>query len=199
MEQLQLELGTPGYLLQLDYSILGKLATDCWIKTIWEFAWTNEIDITDTGPSLELYRWNDQYLMEEFTRQGWKGHELKKLNECRMYLEVTTLAEITSADGKNIKEMSWTGKKDRNKCNQYQWPRSPPSLPARHWQIWRKALRSCFLPPMKTDKRELQMPLGDWEKDVTSTWQWFYSTEDDSLYKREGLLWYEFRTQQMRR
>ncbi len=199
MEQLQLELGTPGHLMQLDFSTLGKLATDCWIKTVWEFAWKHEIEIIDTGPSLELYRWNDQFLMEEFARQGWKGHELKKLNECRMYLEVTTLAEITSVDGKNIKEMSWTGKKDKNKCNQYQWPRSPPSLPARHWQIWRKALRECFIHPMKTDARELQMPLGDWEKDVTATWQWFYSDEDDSLYKREGLLWYEFRPQQRRR
>jgi hypothetical protein len=96
-------------------------------------------------------------------------------------------------------EMSWTGKKDKNKCNQYQWPQSPLSLPAQHWQIWRKALRKCFIHPMKTDARELQMPLGDWEKDATSTWQWFYSDEEDSLYKQEGLLWYEFRPEQRRR
>ena len=66
MEQMLLEIGTPGHLLQLDYSTYGNIATDCWIKTVWKFAWENEIDITDTGPQLESYRWNDQFLMEEF-------------------------------------------------------------------------------------------------------------------------------------
>ena len=55
MEQLQLELGLPGSLLQLDYSVLNDLATDCWLKTVWNFAWTHEIDITDTGPRLTSY------------------------------------------------------------------------------------------------------------------------------------------------
>ncbi len=55
MEQLQLELGFPGSLLQLDYSTLNKLATDCWLKTVWNFAWTNEINVTDTGPQLTAY------------------------------------------------------------------------------------------------------------------------------------------------
>ena len=55
MEQLQLKLGNPGQVLQQDYSTFATLATDCWLKTVWDFAWTNEIDITDTGPSLESY------------------------------------------------------------------------------------------------------------------------------------------------
>ena len=46
MEQLLLEIGTPRQLLQLDYSTYGNIATDCWIKTVWKFAWENEIDIT---------------------------------------------------------------------------------------------------------------------------------------------------------
>jgi ribonuclease HI len=194
MEQLLLELGTPGKLLQLDYSKLENIATDCWIKTVWKFAWENEIEITDTGPQLEPYRWNDQFLMEEFARKGKKGHELKKLNECRMFLEVTNLSEITSADGKKIKATSWKGIKDKNKCNQFQWPRSPEALTTRHWQLWRKAINECFVDPTKLDERVLLMPLGDWEKNVTATWTWFYSEEEDSLYKREGLLWYQFDT-----
>jgi hypothetical protein len=45
---------------------------------------------------------------------------------------------------------------------------------------------------MKVPDRELLMPLGDWDKYVSLTWQWFYSTEDEMLYKREGLLWSRF-------
>jgi hypothetical protein len=138
---------------------------------------------------MELYQWNDQFLMEEFSRQGWKGHELNKLNECRMFLEITNLLELTTVDGKHIKEISWKGIKDKNRCNQFQWPRSPSTLPAQYWQLWRRALTDCFLRQMKVEDRELRMPLGDWDKDAPSTWRWFYSSEEEMLFKREGLLW----------
>jgi hypothetical protein len=54
LEQLQVEIGLPGYLLQQDYSILQSLATDCWMKTVWSFAWEHEIGIHGTLPKLEL-------------------------------------------------------------------------------------------------------------------------------------------------
>ena len=38
---------------------------------------------------------------------------------------------------------------------------------------------------MKLDERVLLMPLGDWEKNVTPTWTWFYSEEEDAIYKRD--------------
>jgi hypothetical protein len=46
-----------------------------------------------------------------------------------------------------------------------------------------KPLTECFLHPMKVADRELLMPLGDWDKHVSSTWRWFYSTENEMLYK----------------
>ena len=64
LEQLQVEIGLPGYLLQQDFSKLESLATDCWLKTVWEFSWNHEIEIYDTLPKLELGRWNDAYLIE---------------------------------------------------------------------------------------------------------------------------------------
>ncbi len=91
-----------------------------------------------------------------------------------MFLEVTNLSEITSVDGKFIKDTAWKGIQDKNRCNQFQWPRIPPALSAQHWQIWRQTITECFLNPMKVAERELLMSLGDWDKDVTSTWQWFY-------------------------
>ena len=82
LEQLRVEIGLPGYLLQQDSSNLKSLATECWLKTVWEFAWTHEIEIYDKSPKLELNRWNDSYLMDEFVRNGFVGHKLKKLNAC---------------------------------------------------------------------------------------------------------------------
>ena len=116
-----------------------------------------------------------------------------------MFLEVTTLAEITTVNGTRIKPISSQGIRDINKCNHYQWPRSPSALSIRHWQIWRRALRNCFIDPMKTNTMELTMPLGPWEKDPEPTWTWFHSEEDNSLYKQEGLLWIEYCPVNLRR
>jgi hypothetical protein len=88
-----------------------------------------------------------------------------------MFLEVTNLSEIVSVDGKLIKKTAWKGIKDMKRCNQFQWPCRPPALTVRHWQIRRKTITDCFLNPMKVADRELVMPLGDWDKDITPTWQ----------------------------
>ena len=107
-----------------------------------------------------------------------------------MFLEVVNLSEIMTVDGKNITPQFWKGLKQKNRLNSIQWPRCPKSLSKQHWQIWRRALKLCFIHPMKLKERELNMPLGPWDRDVQSTWMWFYYDEDDHLYKREGLLWY---------
>jgi hypothetical protein len=46
--------------------------------------------------------------------EGGKDTELKKVNECRMFLEVVNLSEISTVDGKCIKELAWVGIRDKN-------------------------------------------------------------------------------------
>jgi hypothetical protein len=38
LEQLRLELGSPGYLTDHAFSTFGGLATKAWVTTVWEFA-----------------------------------------------------------------------------------------------------------------------------------------------------------------
>ena len=45
LENLQLELGVPDNPLLYDFSIWGVLATDSWIKSLWEKIQAYEIDI----------------------------------------------------------------------------------------------------------------------------------------------------------
>ena len=130
--------------------------------------------------------------MEELFRHGYRGNELKKINECRMFLQVNNLSEITTVDGKKITEHAWNGLRDDNRVNEYQWPQAPKQLSKLHWRIWRKAIQASFVDPMKTNKHELLMRLHDWNLDITKKWTWFYASEDDMLYKREGLLWYSY-------
>jgi hypothetical protein len=38
-------------------------------------------------------------LMEAFMQNGYKGKERRELNKCRLYLQCTNLADITSGKG----------------------------------------------------------------------------------------------------
>ena len=113
-------------------------------------------------------------------------------NECRMFLQVMNLSEITTVDGKKITDQAWNGQIQDNRVNNYQWPGAPKQLSKLHWRIWRKAIQATFVDPMKTQTHELIMRLHDWNLDITKQWTWFYSSEDDMLNKREGLLWYSY-------
>jgi len=44
----------------------------------------------------------DRFLMEDFNNQDFPQHKLEKLNACRMYLQVTTLSEITDHTGTEL-------------------------------------------------------------------------------------------------
>jgi hypothetical protein len=77
------------------------------------------------------------------------------------------LSEITTVDGKRITKQAWKGIKDDNGINNYQWPRAPKALSKLHWQLWRKAIQQTFVDPMKTQTRELPIPLHEWYIDIT--------------------------------
>ena len=79
--------------------------TDCWLKTLWKYCREQDIQITDQMPHLSLARKGDRYLMEAFANANNRGQPkydektLKLLNECRCFLKVVSLADISTADG----------------------------------------------------------------------------------------------------
>jgi hypothetical protein len=72
------------------------MLTTTWITDLWEFLQHFSIELHDQAGQLLPQRIHDKFLMEEF-RKTFSGHELKQLNECRMFLEAVTLSDIVSA------------------------------------------------------------------------------------------------------
>jgi hypothetical protein len=101
-EQMRLEVGLSGWFTDHDFDIYKTLLTDSWIKTVWQFAHRFKLDIHDSEAQLGLHRPNDRYLMEEFTRAGYRGQELFQLNNCRMFLHTVTLSDIVTINGTEI-------------------------------------------------------------------------------------------------
>jgi len=89
-----LELGMPENPFQLDYNILHLLATNMWIKTLWQFQHQHSIQIEIDLPKLNTAWMNDQFLMTNFVQMGISGAKLVWINQCRLYLQVTMLVNI---------------------------------------------------------------------------------------------------------
>ena len=95
LEMCQLEVGIGRHLFTLDYSKFHSLLADSWIKHLWQFLHENNIEVLDRVTELPLpQREGDVYLMEEFQAQGYSHLELARLNKCRIFLRVLTLADV---------------------------------------------------------------------------------------------------------
>ncbi len=85
----------------------------------WEFAHTGQIWIEDPLPDFTLQRINNQHLTEIFIKAGVTGKLLRRLNQCRLYLQVTRLADITTGDGLEVTKRAQKGELDSRRLMYY--------------------------------------------------------------------------------
>ena len=67
----------------------------------WEFAFTAGLALNLHHAQIPLTRKWDQPLMIFFSKL-WTGQDIKAINKVRQYHEVTTIADIATADGQEI-------------------------------------------------------------------------------------------------
>jgi hypothetical protein len=189
-EQMRLELGLSSQLgcVPSETKKALTLATDSWLKTAHSFAFAHGMRLEDTSPNLVTRRQDDRFLTEEFIRNGYQGADLRKLNECRMFLKTVCLSELVTADGERIEEWAWNGTTKPQSLNQYQWPRMQTKLSNSHWNLWRQGLARCFVLP-SSPERKLRNRVGKIHLDMYDSWSWFYSEQEERVFHREGGRW----------
>ncbi|HEY9817257.1 MAG TPA: hypothetical protein V6D20_15870, partial [Candidatus Obscuribacterales bacterium] len=94
-EQLHLDLGHLGQITDAPPSMHAAV-TQTWTSKTWLFGLQHNITITDRTPILQRARSHDTLLMQAFTMAKYKGASLRRLNDCRKYLQIVSLADITS-------------------------------------------------------------------------------------------------------
>jgi hypothetical protein len=110
------------------------------------------------------------------------SQQLEKLNLCRMWAKVITLANITTGDGKHLTQECKEENVTSNCHHSLTWPKA--GQPDRTcWKLWTKAIDECFLRADDRHERQSQ-PLGAWTQ-LPKDWQWHYSIEDDKMYQHE--------------
>jgi hypothetical protein len=131
IEAAKLELGTGSTLFQTNYKKFGQLLTACWIMHTWKFMSEFDITLIEGTATLPLRRVGDKFIINYFHQYGFKGKELLRLNRCRLFLQVMTVADIATADGKFITIEAWHGSFDNTRLTYHSWPRpygAEPSL-----------------------------------------------------------------------
>jgi len=103
LEALALEAGIEGPFLQSDANIARPwLITESWIRETWGFMSDNGITIESDTAKLSHKRTADQGFMNGFARANIPKAHLRKLNLCRLYLQITHLSDIRPGDGLRI-------------------------------------------------------------------------------------------------
>ena len=88
----------------------------------------------------------------------YTGSELRKINDCRISLQVTYLSDIAAVDGRCILLAYYNGKghKDAGHNTRLNWP-PIGNLPQSHWKLWQSFLERWCGTSLKIER-----PLGGW-------------------------------------
>ena len=112
---------------------------------------------------------------------------LRRINYCRMYLNVLLLSDITTPNGQHIDEAASMGNQDDfHRFETYDRVHQPkPNDKA--WTKWRKCLNLLC---NNSYHHTLKTPLGAWTvrpHDCAKDWESLYSPEEDVIYHSDAM------------
>ena len=100
MELLILEVGLSDQLFQIKFHDTQFLATDCWLKALWEKISLFNLNLTLGNISCRPPRLGDDWLMAQFTQVGYTTKELIHLNWVRLHQQVVFVSDVMDARGR---------------------------------------------------------------------------------------------------
>jgi hypothetical protein len=187
-QQTILEIGLPGEIFQVDACKWGKLATASWVAHTWNFLSQHGFTLRSDLPQLTTRRQKDKFLMAMFQEAGFRQSEMQALNRCRIYLQVSTLSDICTADSRKITEEAWNGLSKGG--SKYHWPEQQLP-PPKDWKIWQKALvKSLRLGKKGGTILGIDLQMGSWTDDDRN-WSWFFAPMEAAVYfQKDHLQWF---------
>ncbi len=165
----QLVIGSNKSFFTLPFPLHEKWITETWLGSIWWYLSLAKviIDIEDQWlPSLS--REHDSMLMDLAETLNLSPNQMREINLCRIYLQVLTLSNISTANGQSLKKEAQTGVWDISRPSKHYWPKS--KWP-KQWGTWH-----LFLQHVSTGTI-LTQPLGRWIHTPHQQWTWFLDAE----------------------
>ena len=187
---LQLEAGICQQVLTSGYNKPSKYITRTWLTIAWEYLSAHKLQlVVPHAWTPKPQRENDVAIMSVATQlygQGRKSTDLCKIQQCRLYLRVTMLSEITDATGRLICNNIINGHRHDDRSTLLLYPKSerpPPSF----WTTWRQFLKR-LIPTSTNATNSIRRPLGinfqmgPWYTTGLERWSTVYSPTNKRLY-----------------
>ena len=136
LQTAQLEAGSTSLLLTDPTPFLPYL-TDSWITSVRNFLRANQLSLQfSKNWNFRLARVNDQMIMDSFRHcNRFTPTDLLNVNAVRLFLQVSTLSDISSADGKTLLPHILLGEPSTTRTSSINWPRQP-SVTASQIHLW---------------------------------------------------------------
>ena len=180
LETMQMEAGVKRLILNYNFNKFSELVTPGWMTHMWHFTSGNGYSFQGWDNDLEPQRKNDKFIMEEIMKKGYSKKKLIRLNKCRLYLQVITLADISNGDGDKIAKNFLDGKRDPSRRSRFKRiDQKRPTYNA--WYEWSEVLKSTFCITDNGDS--IHQHLGPWLHTKYHDWDWYYHPTSKSLYQ----------------
>lgn len=181
IEAIQLHVGSQHPFWELPFPQYGMLAPSGWIANTWESLQETPLSIKGQDITISARRERDVWLMDAFIALNVTEDDLLLLNDCRLYLQATTLSDICSANGQVIDDEAWLGTPSIH-AHPRRWIKTyKPGRDA--WILWRHYLRQAFLYPHAPHRR-LRQPLGPWLTATDDSWIWWKHIGTSCIYQQ---------------
>ena len=143
-----------------------------------------QIKLKDFEPPI-AQRENDVCIMDTITQKINSKLTLQRINACLLFLQITLLSEITSANGKFIKLNILNGQRNSNASTKI-WPRQKTPDEAT-WKLWRALIKRIYCSYDNTISRQSQ--LGAWKcksNQLARKYRFLYSPALHEIYDKQG-------------
>ena len=183
MEICHLHIGVGGVIFDADFDEYNILLPVCWTRSLWEYTFKNDIQLSGPYKSPKLQCQNDQFLMECMLRNNddrFSKADIKSINKCRIYLQCITLADIFSMDGLRICEYIKKRERNPHRKSIWKWPYQVKPI-TKDWRQWNRCMEYIW--------SKFTGTLGIWNENRHQQYQWFYSKETDRVYLKKRTSW----------
>lgn len=181
----QLQVGSTTPFFQLPYPNYAKWIDHTWMTDCWKFSHRAKIEVdVESHWVPQLLRQGDIGLMDMAMTFHLDPQQLRCINTCRLYLQVITVSDITTARGDRLLSSVMVGDRDPARSSNLLWP-TVPRPPNSFWHAWRLFLEFF------ARGRKLMTSLGNWTNFPPCQWKWYQDKDyvvweklDDSTWKR---------------
>lgn len=141
----QLESGIGEALLEHP-SIYIQYLTPSWILSLRQYLSCHNMTVTISEPFIvPLQSGNDQYIMQQEHLMRYTPSQQRDINLVRIYLQVTTLSEMSDPERHNTIDLKYLdGRRPNNWVKDPRWPRQETPSPSQR-RLWKRYIPSTYL------------------------------------------------------